>query len=63
MLLCMYQMMYYPVYQCVNPGGTCYQVPPGKVFARGGVCFSHVIIFIFYRQLHAGVIVAAKAKV
>ena len=62
MLLCMYQLMYYPVYQHVDAGGTWYLVPPGKVFAQGGICCSHVIIFVFYRLLHARVIVTAKAK-
>ena len=63
MLLCtMYQLMYYPVYQCMDAGGIWYLVPPGKVFAQGGICRSHVIIFVFYRLLHAGVIVTAKAK-
>ena len=37
-------------------------MPPGKVFAQGGICCSHVIIFVFYRLLHARVIVTAKAK-
>ena len=37
-------------------------VPPGKVFAQGGICRSHVIIFVFYRLLRAGVKVTAKAK-
>ena len=31
-----------------------YLVPPGKVFARGGLCRSHVIIFVFYRLLLCG---------
>ena len=59
--------MYEPVYQCVDAGtryqvGTWHLVPPGKVFAKGGICRSHVIIFVFYHLLHAGVIVTAKAK-
>ena len=48
LLLCMYQLMYYPLYQHVDAGGTWYLVPLGKVFAQGGICCSHVIIFVFY---------------
>ena len=61
-ILCMYQLMYYQYISVWMQVPTWYLVPPGKVFAKGGICRSHVIIFVFYRPLHAGVIVTAKAK-